>query len=1141
MATTHDLKAFQRRFWQTIQGKLILLLILLFIPTLLIQAYVYQERFKASRAEQLQANLEIARAVAKAFDSFVQDVLHQELSIGIAFTSSQPLSDEEKNAILFRNQAGNPAIWHFFWDNPAGMVVASTGSRFIGMDISDREFYRQIIAGKDWVVSDLLLSKTTHQPSFTISRGIRNERGELLGIIVAGILPKRLEEVLGLRRSEGGGVGLLDKQGRLVYRFPETEVSWEERDWLSYYPEQVQAVLDGKEITAEVFARYSQKQRLVGFSPIPSIGWAAAAGRTEEVAMAAVTSTLLPQTILFLLLTVVIFAISLVFSRRISTSVARLRNHALSLGRGEKQIPVAMSGTAELDDLANAFNKMTEELQSREREQKRVEDALRESEGKYRTLFENMAEEVHFWQFVRDEAGRIRTWRLVDANPSALNTWGQTALDEIKGKTTDEIFGPGSTDHYMPVVQKITTEGVPYSFEDYFPNLDRYFRFTSVPLEDCFITTGADITGIKKAERAIRESEERLQALMNALPVGVSFSDDANCQCITGNPAVLAQFEVAPEDNLSASAADPDAPGRQVRFFLKDREISDIELPLQRAVAENQEIPPMELEVLLPSGRRWFAEASGAPIRSVEGKVIGGVAVTMDITERKWAEARLREYEKAMEGLEEMIAVVDRDYRYLIANRAFLKYRDLAREQVVGRFVGEILGKEVFKKNVKEKLDECFQGNIVKYEMKHNYSTLGERDLFISYLPIEGPSGVDRVACVLQDITERRQLEEELRKSRDELELRVQERTIELRRVNENLRDQAALLDLAHDAILVRDLRDRVVFWNQGAEKTYGWKRDEVRGMVTNDLLQTRCFKLPEEIWTHLMESGIWEGELHHSTRDGSRIIVESRQALQRNPNGDPRGVLEINRDVTETRNMEKQLTRADRLSSMGVLAGGIAHEIRNPLYAMSLFLDVLTDEEKFNRTSHELNVFHEIKLNIKRIDGIIRRVLDFSRQSASISQKIDAGVLIEQSLELWKSKMAKSSIKLGLSVEENLPEVIGDPIEMQQVLTNLIQNAVEAMKQNGALGVVVESGTLSFDKKRSAVIIKVQDSGPGIPLDQQKNIFTPFFTTKYTGTGLGLAISHRIISRHGGLISFESVPGGGTTFTVELPVALES
>ena len=122
-----------------------------------------------------------------------------------------------------------------------------------------------------------------------------------------------------------------------------------------------------------------------------------------------------------------------------------------------------------------------------------------------------------------------------------------------------------------------------------------------------------DITDRKQAEAALFESTQRLQALMTAVPVGISFSDDPTCQRITGNPVVLAQFEVAPVDNLSASAPDADAPGRQVRFFRDGWPVTDAELPLQRAVAENGVIAPMELEVLLPSGRRWFAEACARP------------------------------------------------------------------------------------------------------------------------------------------------------------------------------------------------------------------------------------------------------------------------------------------------------------------------------------------------------------------------------------------------------------------------------------------------------------------------------------------------------------------------------------------------
>ena len=184
--------------------------------------------------------------------------------------------------------------------------------------------------------------------------------------------------------------------------------------------------------------------------------------------------------------------------------------------------------------------------------EKTPRDRMLESEAKYRALFENMSDEVHVWDLIRDEEGRIHTWVLREANPAALGTWGRT-LDQIRGKTADEIFGPGTSARYRPVVEKIFREGIPYSTEEYVPSLDKHFRFRTFPLGDGFITTGAEISELRQAERELHLANQRIEALMKAVPVGVSFSEDATCRQVTGNPAVLAQFEVTGSDNLSAS------------------------------------------------------------------------------------------------------------------------------------------------------------------------------------------------------------------------------------------------------------------------------------------------------------------------------------------------------------------------------------------------------------------------------------------------------------------------------------------------------------------------------------------------------------------------------------------------------------
>ena len=242
--------------------------------------------------------------------------------------------------------------------------------------------------------------------------------------------------------------------------------------------------------------------------------------------------------------------------------------------------------------------------------------------------------------------------------------------------------------------------------------------------------------------------------------------------------------------------------------------------------------------------------------------------------------------------------------------------------------------------------------------------------------------------------------------------------------------------------------------------------------------------------------------------------------------------------DITEQKKIEEQLIRADRLASLGQLSGGIAHEIRNPLASINLFTDILCDDDRFERSPEEKELFDEIKGNIHRIENIIKRVLDFAKPPVLPSGEIDLNELTSEIVKLWSSKLRKSDIQLNLELEDGLPSVCGDLIGIQQVINNMVLNAIEAMEEGGDIDIRTSRNGSASGRDHDAVHLSVTDNGPGISRDHQEDIFNPFFTTKASGTGLGLSISHQIIERQGGTLTFQSNPDQGTTFVIELPVA---
>ncbi len=353
----------KRGFWKRIQGQLIVVLLVSLIPTLLVQAHVFNEWYKSRREAQLQANLQLARAVAKNFESFTEDILHQEYAIGMALTSSGPTIEEQRKCIE-ENFAERRKLLNLLWVSPDGVVLVSHLREIEGQKLTDRKYFNDIVAGRDWSISDLQKAMATGQPVIAMARGIRGNQGQLLGVVVASILTERLDEVLAIERPRGGGHALVDSKGMLVYRYPWINATWEERNWLRDYPEFKEA-LAGKEIAKTVFAPYEGKNRLVAFVPVHSLGWAASAGTTEEIAMGAVVSQLLPQAVLLFVIAVAGFGAAVLCSRFIVIPVKRLQEYAVALGRGEN-IVTDFAGPIELEELGDSFNEMARALKARE-------------------------------------------------------------------------------------------------------------------------------------------------------------------------------------------------------------------------------------------------------------------------------------------------------------------------------------------------------------------------------------------------------------------------------------------------------------------------------------------------------------------------------------------------------------------------------------------------------------------------------------------------------------------------------------------------------------------------------------------------------------------------------------------------------
>ncbi|HEY9659558.1 MAG TPA: response regulator, partial [Allocoleopsis sp.] len=379
-----------------------------------------------------------------------------------------------------------------------------------------------------------------------------------------------------------------------------------------------------------------------------------------------------------------------------------------------------------------------------------------------------------------------------------------------------------------------------------------------------------------------------------------------------------------------------------------------------------------------------------------------------------------------------------------------------------------------------------------------------------------------------------------------DLLVRAMRYAIERKRSEQKIRQQAALLDIATDAILVWDLESRLLFWNKAAEHLYGWQAAEVLGKRADQILQSIAAQF-DQAQASLIEQGEWSGELTQLTKTQHEITVASRWTLMRDEDDTPKSVLVVNTDITEKKKLEAQFLRAQRMESLGTLASGLAHDLNNiltPVLATAQLLQLKwTDTSERNQ-----QLLQMLEVNARRGATLVKQVLSFARGVEGERALLSLKDLIAEIRQIIAETFPKS-IEIETYISTELWMTKGDITQLHQVLMNLCINARDAMPQGGQLTIAAENLVVdevfvrsNLEAKAGCFVgITVADTGIGMSAETLDRIFEPFFTTKDfgKGTGLGLSTVLGIVKSHGGFVSVSSEVGKGTQFKLYLPAVI--
>jgi len=744
-------------------------------------------------------------------------------------------------------------------------------------------------------------------------------------------------------------------------------------------------------------------------------------------------------------------------------------------------------------------------------ERKRAEDALRDSEAQYRRLFETAQDGI----LILD----AHSGSIIDVNPFLIRLLDYPR-EEFIGRALWDLGAFKQVQESKAAFRELQDKKF-IRYEN-FPLETRSGRRVNVEfVSNVYGVNGKsviqcnirDITARKKIEEALKDSERSMAGLIASAMDSIITVDEQQR---------IVLFNAAAEKMFRCSQAD--ALGQPLERFIPDcfrAAHSGHDRQLGKSGSANRDMGDLiSLWALRADGEKFEIEATISQVESHGKRLFTGVL--RDVTARKQAEATLREYVRIVEGLEEMILVVDRQYRYVIVNRAYLNFRGVTAEQVLGLTTEEVVGREAFEGIVKEQMDKCFSGEVVHYEMTYNFATVGEKNMSISYFPIHGPAGVDRIACVLQDITERKRAEVALLRSEERFSKAFCNNPLA---ITISTRAEGRYLD-ANEALL----------------QLLGYERREVIGHTSAELHFWAEPQDREEILQKLdQEKNVVRRHTRYRTAKGE--IREAETWMESIELGGQACLLGITRDVTEVQQLEAQFRQAQKMEAVGRLAGGVAHDFNNILGIILGYSDIsLGLVARDSAISRHLS---EIKKATKRGAELTQQLLAFSRKQVVFPKILDLNDVVNKTTTMFL-RLVGEDIEIEFRPTVPLGSVKADPGQIEQVLMNLVVNARDAMPTGGKIIIATTEAELDEEyvsrhsgcKAGQYSVLVVSDTGCGMDEYTKSKIFDPFFTTKPTGqgTGLGLSTVYGIVKQNDGYIVVYSEVGKGTTLKMYFP-----